>query len=387
MTTVPLTLYIHIPWCIRKCPYCDFNSHHAPQQLPEQAYVDALLADLRHDLALLPEWGSTRPIDTIFIGGGTPSLFSAQTLATLLDGIQHLLPIAAQAEITLEANPGTFEQQRFSDFRQAGINRLSVGIQSFNPEHLHRLGRVHSQQEALQAAHIARQAGFDNFNLDLMFGLPEQNLAQALQDLQQAIALAPTHLSWYQLTLEPNTLFYKQPPPLPEDDLLADMQLAGQNLLQQHHYQQYEVSAYAQAGKRCQHNLNYWTFGDYLAIGAGAHGKITDPHSGQVTRYQKQRQPTLYMQQALQGQARTKTQTLSTADLSFEFMLNALRLRDGFSLHLFAERTGLAPHQLDKGLQQALQRGWLKQIDDWIQPSEQGWLFLNEVMQLFLEDR
>lgn len=386
MTAIPLTLYIHIPWCIRKCPYCDFNSHHAPQQLPEQAYIDALVADLRHDLTFFSEAVDQRSLEAIFIGGGTPSLFSAKSLATLLDTVQQWLPIARQAEITLEANPGTFEQQRFRDFRHAGINRLSVGIQSFNTEHLQRLGRVHGSQEALQAAHIAREAGFDNFNLDLMFGLPEQNVSQAMQDLQQALALAPTHLSWYQLTLEPNTLFYKQPPTLPEDDLLADMQLAGQDLLQQHHYAQYEVSAYAQVGKRCQHNLNYWQFGDYLAIGAGAHGKITNPHSGQITRYQKQRQPTLYMQQALQGQACTKTQTLSTTDLRFEFMLNALRLRDGFSLKLFGERTGLDSGQLDKGLQHALQRGWLQQTEDWIRPSEQGWLFLNEVMQLFLED-
>lgn len=381
MAFIPLALYIHIPWCIRKCPYCDFNSHHAPSNLPEKQYVQALLNDLAQELPYI--WG--RRLESIFIGGGTPSLFSAESMDELISGIRALLPFRPNIEITLEANPGTFEQEKFNGFREAGINRLSVGIQSFNPQHLQALGRVHNQAEALKAAEVARYAGFNNFNLDLMFGLPQQSLEQALADLQQAIDLQPTHLSWYQLTLEPNTLFYKHPPVLPDDDLLVDMQYAGQALLQQAGYTQYEVSAYAQAGRECRHNLNYWQFGDYLGIGAGAHGKITDPFK-QVIRHQKYRQPTQYLQQTELGQARSETQTLTAADLKFEFMLNALRLKSGFDLELFTERTGLSSETLQAPLELAAQKGWLTIDQTHIQTTELGWQFLNTVIQLFLED-
>ncbi|MFZ1387938.1 MAG: radical SAM family heme chaperone HemW [Thiolinea sp.] len=381
MPFIPLALYIHIPWCIRKCPYCDFNSHNAPNNLPEKQYIQALLNDLAQELPSI--WG--RRLESIFIGGGTPSLFSAESMDELISGIRALLPFRPNLEITLEANPGTFEQEKFKGFREAGINRLSVGIQSFNPQHLQALGRVHNQAEALKAAEVARYAGFDNFNLDLMFGLPQQNLEQAVADLQQAIDLQPTHLSWYQLTLEPNTLFYKHPPVLPDDDLLVDMQYAGQALLQQAGYAQYEVSAYAQPERECRHNLNYWQFGDYLGIGAGAHGKITD-HFGQVTRHQKYRQPAQYLQQTELGQARSETQTLTAADLKFEFMLNALRLKSGFDLELFTKRTGLSSETLQEPLALAEQKGWLVIDQNHIQTTELGWQFLNTVIQLFLND-
>lgn len=382
MTPIPLTLYIHTPWCIRKCPYCDFNSHASPSPLPETAYVQALLTNLSQELPHI--WG--RKLEAIFIGGGTPSLFSADSIDDLLCGIRALLPFRPNIEITLEANPGTFEQEKFRGFRQAGINRLSVGIQSFNAQHLQALGRVHDRAEALRAAEIARDAGFDNFNLDLMFGLPQQTVTQALADLQQAIALQPTHLSWYQLTLEPNTLFYKAPPPLPDDDLVAEMQEQGQQLIKDSCYAQYEVSAYAQAGWQCKHNRNYWEFGDYLAIGAGAHGKLTNPADGSISRYQNYRQPTEYLQQVARGSARSNTHVLDARELGFEFMLNALRLRDGFPLALFNERTGLSTNALNAGLAQALQRGLLEMNQDYVRPSASGWQFLNQVIQLFLED-
>lgn len=383
MTHIPLSLYIHIPWCIRKCPYCDFNSHKAPDGLAEKEYVQALLADLASELPHI--WG--RRLESIFIGGGTPSLFSAESIDTLLSGIRALLPFRPNIEVTMEANPGTFEQEKFRGFREAGINRLSVGIQSFNPQHLQALGRVHNREEALRAADIARTAGFDNFNLDLMFGLPQQTLDEAMQDLQQAVELAPTHLSWYQLTLEPNTLFYKTPPILPDDDLLADIQLNGQHFINLSCYAQYEVSAYARPGFECRHNRNYWEFGDYAAIGAGAHGKITNPAEASIIRYHKYRQPAEYMQHAMQGTARSGEQMLTPADLNFEFMLNALRLREGFSPSLFTERTGLPFHRLKAGLDQAMQRGLLL-VDggERVRPTETGWLFLNEAIQLFLED-
>ena len=378
---IPLALYVHIPWCIRKCPYCDFNSHVA-SDIPEQIYIQALLTDLASELPYV--WG--RKLESIFIGGGTPSLFSAEAIDQLLCGIRALLPFRPNIEVTLEANPGTFEQAKFKGLREAGINRLSMGIQSFNPQHLQALGRVHTQTEALMAADIARNAGFTNFNLDLMFGLPQQTLSQALDDLQQAIQLQPTHISWYQLTLEPNTLFYKQPPVLPDEDLLVDMQLAGQALLAQWAYQQYEVSAYSQAQSQCIHNRNYWQFGDYIGIGAGAHGKYTNPATQSIHRYQKPRQPADYMQRVQQGQARSQTQTLITADIIFEFMLNALRLQAGFPLSLFTERTGLAVDLLSNGLQQGIQRGLLEINDDWVKPSPLGWQFLNTTIRLFLPD-
>lgn len=379
---IPLSLYIHIPWCLRKCPYCDFNSHASPTDLPEKPYIQALLTNLSQELPYI--WG--RKLESIFIGGGTPSLFSADSIDELLCGIRTMLPFRPNIEVTLEANPGTFEQEKFKGFRQAGINRLSVGIQSFNVEHLQALGRVHNRDEALRAADIARHAGFDNFNLDLMFGLPAQSIEQALADLQQAIDLQPTHLSWYQLTLEPNTYFYKHPPVLPEDDLIADMQFKGQELLSHSCYTQYEVSAYARPGFECRHNRNYWEFGDYVAIGAGAHGKITNPAEGSITRYHNYRQPTEYMQQVRRGMARSGQQVLTEADVVFEFMLNALRLHDGFALALFPERTGLAVSQLQAGLDKAVQHGFLTVENEYVHPTPTGWQFLNKVIQLFLED-
>lgn len=382
MSDIPLSLYIHVPWCISKCPYCDFNSHNAPKQLDEQTYIQALLTDLESELPHI--WG--RRLQSIFIGGGTPSLFSAQSFDTLLSGIRSLIPFRPNIEITLEANPGTFEQERFKDFRETGINRLSIGIQSFHAEHLKALGRVHSQAEALQAADIARYAGFDNFNLDLMFGLPKQTLAQALQDLDQAIALKPTHLSWYQLTLEPNTVFYKYPPAVPDDDYIAEIQIAGQEHLLHSYYTQYEVSAYAQAGKQCFHNRNYWEFGDYLAIGAGAHGKVTNSTTQSITRYQKYRQPKQYIQQAQQGQARSHTQTLEANDLGFEFMLNALRLKKGVDLNLFTQRTFLPKATIEAPIEQGIQQGLLKLEGNILSSTEQGWIFLNEALQLFLKE-
>lgn len=380
MTPIPLALYIHVPWCIRKCPYCDFNSHQTPSELPESAYIDALLADLASELPFI--WG--RRLESIFIGGGTPSLFSAPSIEHLLCGIQALLPFRPNIEVTLEANPGTFEQEKFRHFRQAGINRLSVGIQSFNEQHLQSLGRVHNRSAALAAAQIAREAGFEQFNLDLMFGLPQQTMQQALNDLSQAIALNPPHLSWYQLTLEPNTLFYKHPPPLPDDDLVADMHWQGQTLLREAGYQNYEVSAYAKPQHQCKHNRNYWEFGDYVAIGAGAHGKITQPHDFSIQRYQKYRQPAEYMAKALAGQARSSQEIIAAEDVPFEFMLNTLRLRDGFELSLFTERTGLPLSMLDKGIQQGVNKGLLEHLDGCLKPTDLGWRLLNQAMELFL---
>ena len=377
----PLSLYIHIPWCIRKCPYCDFNSHNAPEQLPEKAYIDTLLKDLSTELPHI--WG--RRLSAIFIGGGTPSLFAPESIEDLLHGIRERLPFSPNTEITMEANPGTFEQGRFRGFREAGVNRLSVGIQSFNPAHLKILGRVHSQKEALQAADIARTAGFDNFNLDLMFGLPQQTTEQALADLQQAIDLSPTHLSWYQLTLEPNTLFHKHPPALPEDDDIAGMQINGQDLLTSSCYTQYEVSPYAQAKQECRHNRNYWEFGDYVGIGAGAHGKITQPDFS-VIRYQKYRQPTQYIQQTQSGKSRSSETSLSAADLKFEFMLNALRLRQGFHTDLYTQRTGLSYSTLSNELESAISHDLLSINNNHISPTDHGWLYLNEAIQLFLEE-
>ncbi len=325
----PLSLYIHFPWCIKKCPYCDFNSHAVKNTLPEDAYIQALLKDLDSELPHV--WGRT--VQSIFMGGGTPSLISPTAMEQLLSGIRARLPLKPGAEITLEANPGSAEQQRFTGYRQAGINRLSIGIQSFNDQQLKNLGRVHNAAEGNRAAQAARDAGFDNFNLDLMFGLPEQTESQALEDLQQAISLQPAHLSWYQLTLEPNTLFHASPPILPDEDTKSAMQQAGQSQLAAHGYTQYEVSAYAQAGRSCYHNLNYWGFGDYIGIGAGAHGKITDGGTGHHPadagkNATRRRTLTLPAQRPVSNGQRT----LTPDEAVFEFALNSLRLKQGFSL-------------------------------------------------------
>lgn len=373
----PLALYVHIPWCIRKCPYCDFNSHAAPPSLPEETYVDALLQDLEQDLPL----AAGRPLESVFIGGGTPSLFSAGALKRLLDGIQSRIDCTPNMEVTLEANPGTFEQEKFSAYRALGINRLSIGVQSFNSEHLQQLGRVHDGDEALKAAHIAQQAGFKHINLDLMHGLPGQNLQQALADLEQAIAINPGHISWYQLTIEPNTVYWSKPPQLPEDDCLWDIQEQGQALLARHGYQQYEVSAYATTGQQARHNLNYWQFGDFLGIGAGAHGKVSHA-DGRIERYWKTRQPDDYLQASMRCAGR---QLLNNAELPFEFLMNALRLVDGVPARLFTERTGLSLDVLEAARQQALQHGLLSDNPAQLATTARGQLFLNDLLQLFLD--
>jgi putative oxygen-independent coproporphyrinogen III oxidase len=373
----PLALYIHIPWCVRKCPYCDFNSHTASPVLPEEEYVDALLADLDQDLHAV--YG--RELSSIFFGGGTPSLFSAAALGRLLKGVEQRITFAADIEITLEANPGTFEQEKFIAYRALGINRLSIGIQSFQEEKLKALGRIHNGDEALRAAGMARQAGFDNFNLDLMHGLPDQSLDDALSDLRQAIALKPTHLSWYQLTLEPNTVFWNQPPALPEDDTLWDIQEAGQALLAEHGYAQYEVSAYAQAGRAARHNLNYWSFGDFIGIGAGAHGKLSHP-DGRIVRTWKTRLPKDYLNPAKNFQAGEKA--LPNEELPFEFLMNALRLTQGVDSRLYPERTGLPLESLAQRRLEAEQSGLLQVEPSRLAATERGQLFLNDLLQNFL---
>ena len=375
----PLSLYIHLPWCVRKCPYCDFNSHALRGELPETEYIDALLRDLDQELAWLPP---TQALSSLFIGGGTPSLFSAKALERLLDGVQQRLRWQPDIEITLEANPGSAEQQRFRAYRTIGINRLSLGIQSLNDQHLQALGRIHGRREALQAVAAAQAAGLPNINLDIMYGLPQQTLNQAHTDLRELIALAPTHISYYQLTLEPNTLFHHQPPPLPDDEQLWAMQQQGQSLLTDHSYPQYEVSAYAQPGYQCRHNLNYWQFGDYIGIGAGAHGKRTDPTTGTIWRTRKGKHPRTFLQHA--GQAASERQRVSEADVVFEFMLNRLRLNAALPLDQFSERTGLPTQRIRPLLRQAEARGLLTVSAESVQTTDLGRQFLNDLLEIFL---
>jgi len=374
----PLSLYIHIPWCVRKCPYCDFNSHTAKDDLPEQQYINALLEDLEQHL---PEiWG--RRVISIFIGGGTPSLFSPTALNKLLSGIRARIQCISGLEITMEANPGTFEQNKFNEFRDIGINRLSIGIQSFDNEKLESLGRIHNSDEAISAIETAKSAGFENFNLDLMFGLPNQNIQQGLNDLLTAINLKPTHLSWYQLTIEPNTFFYSQPPIVANDDIICDLQQHGQALLAENGFNQYEISAYAQEKKQCQHNINYWQFGDYLGIGAGAHGKITRSDEQSITRYWKLKQPQAYMN-AKGSEKNSGSQQLQTQDRIFEFMLNALRLKQGFDLHTFESHTGLSKDRILPGCQEAIDKGLLQQSDQYLKATDLGYRFLNDLINQF----
>jgi putative oxygen-independent coproporphyrinogen III oxidase len=374
----PLSLYVHLPWCIRKCPYCDFNSHEAkPGELPEQRYLDALVADLEAALPLV--WG--RPVHSIFIGGGTPSLFSPQGIDRLLGDIRARLKLASDCEITLEANPGTFEKERFKAFRSAGVTRLSVGVQSFNDAHLEALGRVHDRTQAIAALEEAAQA-FDTFNLDLMYALPGQTLAQLEDDVAQALALAPPHLSIYHLTIEPNTYFAKFPPMVPEDDLAYAMLDRITEMTAPSGLARYEVSAYAQPGHRCWHNLNYWQFGDYLGLGAGAHGKLSFAH--RVVRQVRYREPKLYMDNALAGNAVAQENEVARADLPFEFMLNALRLREGFALQDFVERTGLPLSAIEPALQEAKTRGLVERDLARVRPTERGFDFLSDLQALFL---
>ncbi|MEE9493653.1 MAG: radical SAM family heme chaperone HemW [Gammaproteobacteria bacterium] len=379
----PLTLYIHIPWCVKKCPYCDFNSHQKKTALPEDAYISALLEDLETEIPGI--WGRT--IESIFIGGGTPSLFSAQAIDRLLAGIRARVPLKPGLEITLEANPGTVEETCFAEFRQAGVNRLSLGIQSFQDKKLSALGRIHTSVGAQQAIQIAQNAGFDNLNLDLMYGLPGQTVDDALADLQQALAYTPGHLSWYQLTLEPNTLFYQQPPKLPGSELIWNIQQAGQQLLQTANFKQYEVSAYCRHRQQCHHNVNYWEFGDYVGIGAGAHGKISDAASQSVKRTTRLRHPDQY----LAGHDGTRVSAehhLSSRDLVFEYALNRLRLLAPFTYADFTAATGLDASRLETGITQAVEKGFLvvNAHNQLIQLTHHGRLFLDDLVADFLAD-
>jgi len=376
----PLGLYVHIPWCVRKCPYCDFNSHAANGSLPERPYIDALLADLDQDLP----WVEGRTVGTVFIGGGTPSLFGPEAIHALLEGIARRIPLAPDAEITLEANPGTAESARFRGYRAAGVNRLSIGVQSFDADHLKRLGRIHGPEEAIRAAQTATEAGFDNFNLDLMFGLPEQTAEQALADIRTAQALNPAHLSFYQLTLEPNTLFHKYPPPLPGDEACWDMQCACQALLAEGGFEQYEISAYARFGRRCRHNLNYWQFGDYLGIGAGAHGKLTDPATGNVARRWKLRHPAQYLESAGRPASVAGHELVSAEQLPVEFLMNHLRVREGFPEQRYTTRTGLSIDTLHPALDDCIATGLLERYEDHIRCTDRGWNFLDNVLERFL---
>ncbi|MFV0680538.1 radical SAM family heme chaperone HemW [Ottowia sp.] len=377
----PLSLYVHLPWCLKKCPYCDFNSHErraGTDATAQQAlYVDALLADLEASLPLV--WG--RPVHSVFMGGGTPSLFEPEAIDRLISGVRARVPLAPDCEITLEANPGTFERERFAAFRAAGVTRLSIGVQSFNDRFLHAIGRVHDGAQARAAVAEAARS-FDTFNLDLMYALPGQTLSDLVQDLRTALAFEPPHLSVYHLTIEPNTVFAKFPPQVPEDDVAWDMLDQITALTASAQLARYEVSAYARAGHRCVHNLNYWRFGDYLGIGAGAHGKLSFAH--RIVRQQRHRQPEVYMSKALTGQAVAQAHEVARRDLPFEYMLNALRLKEGFTLAHYMEVTGMPPSSLQAPLQQAEQSGWLVQDGTTWRPTTRGFDFLSDVQTLFL---
>lgn len=374
---IPLSLYVHIPWCVRKCPYCDFNSHAASGALPEEAYVAALLADLDEELPA----AQGRELMSVFIGGGTPSLFSGEAIVALLDGVRARLKLAADCEITLEANPGTAEAERFAGYRAAGVNRLSIGVQSFNDAHLRALGRIHAASDAHVAIAMARDAGFSRINIDLMHGLPEQTVEQAMEDLRTGIDTGVTHLSWYQLTVEPNTEFYSHPPKLPGDITLANIQEAGEALLDQHGFAQYEISAWSQPWQQSRHNLNYWGFGDYIGIGAGAHGKLTLP-DGRIVRRWKTRVPADYL---ADGKDFLAGESASEADeLPVEFFMNALRLREGVPTSFFTERTGLSPAIVADRLEDLRVRGLLQRREDRLVTTPSGYRYLDTVLQAFL---
>jgi oxygen-independent coproporphyrinogen-3 oxidase len=378
----PLALYIHIPWCVRKCPYCDFNSHNAPQGLPQDDYVDALLRDLDQDLPLAQDRGLT----SIFFGGGTPSLFAPDRIARILDGVAARIGLPRDVEVTLETNPGTVEHGPFAEYRRAGVNRISFGVQSFDNGALHRIGRIHDAAQAERAVKQAQDAGIENLNLDLMYALPEQSLAGALADVEKALSLQTPHLSHYQLTLEPNTAFAANPPPLPDDDAAWDMQEACQERINAAGLAQYEVSAYARPGRECMHNLNYWNFGDYLGIGAGAHGKATTS-AFEIRRRWKVRAPRGYLEHATTARRIGGDDAVPTDQVPFEFMLNALRLNDGFALGQFASATGLDAGAIQPQLDAAIARGWLERDDERVRATEFGRRFLNDVIASFLPDR
>jgi oxygen-independent coproporphyrinogen-3 oxidase len=379
----PLSLYVHIPWCIKKCPYCDFNSH-TSNNIPEEEYTNRLIQDLAQE----SHWIAGRKLHSIFFGGGTPSLFSARSIEKIINSAEKSIGFAPNIEITLEANPGTFEQDKFDDFYSAGANRLSIGIQSFNPQHLKALGRVHSGDEAIRSVDIAKKAGFNNINIDLMHGLPKQTVADASADIDRALSFAPQHISWYQLTIEPNTVFYKQPPPLPADDQLADIQDAGMYLLAEHGYKQYEVSAFSKPNRQSKHNTNYWSFGDYIGIGAGAHGKFTDISNQQIIRRQKTRKPEDYLNRSLSknisiinNTAPSFKETVVPQDeLILEFLMNALRLNNGVPKNIFESYTGLSDQVLEEALHPLIRQGLIEPIDLQIKTTELGQRFLNTVL-------
>ncbi len=380
MKLPPLSLYVHLPWCVRKCPYCDFNSHQAGDAPPKERYINALLRDLAGE----SERAGERPVETVFLGGGTPSLFTPKEIQDLLNGVRAHLPLLENAEITMEANPGTVECGSPAGYRAAGVNRLSIGAQSFNDELLSKLGRIHSSADITRAVREASDSGFDNINIDLMHGLPEQTVEMALLDLKSAIELEPAHISWYQLTLEPNTVFFARPPAnLPDSDLAFEIQDRGQALLAEHGYEQYEISAYARGGQRCQHNLNYWLFGDYLAVGAGAHGKLTTATG--VHRYHKPANPLQYMIAQEAPATSNELKSLTPSDLVLEFMLNSLRLSDGFSEDIFVARTGLSLSELEQATAEPRQKGLLERNEEGIwRPTELGSRFLNDLQSEFI---
>jgi oxygen-independent coproporphyrinogen-3 oxidase len=386
MSAPPLSLYLHIPWCVKKCPYCDFNSHAQHGVLPVDAYIDALLADFDRDLRDFGAALGTRPLHSVFFGGGTPSLFAPQAIARILDGVAARIALPDGIEVTLETNPGTVEHGRFDEYLRAGVNRFSFGVQSFDDAKLRRLGRIHSAAEAERAIRLAQDAGVENFNLDLMYALPEQTLAEAIDDVERAIALRPTHLSHYQLTLEPNTLFAAKPPPLPDEDSAWDMQEACQAHLAAAGYAQYEVSAYAQAGRECVHNLNYWRFGDYLGIGAGAHGKLSEAGGGRIVRTAKLKLPRSYLERAGRAEPFGTATDVPASQRPFEFMLNALRLNAGVEWPAFERHTGLPREAIDAAVAAAHARGWLQDDAARLQPSESGRRFLNDLIALFMAE-
>ena len=376
----PLSVYVHLPWCVRKCPYCDFNSHAIDGEVPEKRYVAALLGDLDTQAPLV----AGREVRSVFFGGGTPSLFSAEAIERIIAGIRAAVGLRADAEITLEANPGTVERGRFSEYRAAGVNRISLGGQSFNSRHLASLGRIHSVDDTRAAAAELQVAGIDNFNIDLMYGLPGQSVAESLADVEAAFELEPAHLSHYQLTLEPGTVFFHRPPALPDEDAAWEMQLRCQQLLAAQGFQQYEVSAYARQGRRCLHNLNYWQFGDYLGLGAGAHGKLTDPARG-VLRTERIRQPRQYLESMARNAAPPSVRVVDSADLPFEYMLNALRLVEGFAAADFERWTGLAIEDIRAVIESGVDRELLEsnRMGGW-RASAKGQQFLNDLLELFL---
>ena len=380
-TGIPLSLYVHLPWCVEKCPYCDFNSHEVQGELPEQTYIDALFRNVEDQLPSF--WG--RRIDTMFIGGGTPSLFSGASVERLMSGLRARLGFVANMEVTLESNPGTADASNYAAYREAGINRLSIGVQSLDSEHLKTLGRIHSADEAIAAIAIAKQAGFERINADLMYGLANQTVAQALDDLRQLIDQDIEHISWYQLTIEPNTVYYSKPPAhLPDNDFIMDIQQAGAELLRSAGYRQYEISAWAKPGAECQHNLNYWQFGDYVGIGAGAHGKITDFNEERIYRTRMRKQPDHWLQ--ANSDLMAERTAIAREDLALEFFLNVLRLNQGAPKNYLFERTGLMSERIQAPLDQALQKGLLAQHPDNFVATELGRNYLNDLLALFMPE-